>query len=121
MLDRIHLAYEVFSAILEEVAAFQQVYQNGLAGSREKIKDFVKDVAGKVHPETEPYFSVSRQSGEESQEAIYRLLKTKMQIRFEPVYPLKIIFTDKAMEMYNRVFLLLFQIEIARSNLLSRL
>ncbi len=94
---------------------------NGLGGSRERIKDFVKDVAGKVHAETEQYFSISKQTGEESQETIYRLLKTKMQIKFEPVYPLKIIFTDKTMEKYNRVFLLLFLIETARSNLLSRL
>lgn len=121
MLDKIHLAFEAFSTILEEVYGVDQVYLSGLAGSREKIKEFVKEVSRKVHAETEPYFSISKQTSEESQEMIYKLLKTKMQIRFEPVYPLKIIFSDKATEKYNRIFLLLFLIEVARSNLLSRL
>ena len=54
---------------------------------------------------------------DEKTDKIYKLTKTKLFVRFEPVYPLKIIFSDKVIQDYNKIFVLLLHVEIAKWNL----
>lgn len=83
----------------------------------------VKELAGKIYGESEGFFSVVKHQVpiERKDCAILHLVKPKMMILFEPTYPLQIVFNQKTVEEYNKVFFLLLQVEVARSSLLSRL
>lgn len=85
------------------------------------LKSFIREIVSKINPDCEQNFTVIGHIVDEKQSTIYQLTKTKIFIRFEPVYPLKIVFSDKVMQDYNKIFLLLLHIMIARWNLVSRL
>lgn len=98
-----------------------QIDIHGVNGSKEMLKAFIKELMAKIHPDYEQSFTITSYVAEDKQAAIYQLTKAKVFIRFEPIYPLKIVFSDNAIRDYNKVFLLLLHVHIARWNLVSRL
>lgn len=89
--------------------------------SKEKIKWFVKEMVYKLNPEYEGSFSLMKMIMDDKPSKIQELMHCKTCIRFEPPYPLQIIFTADVLFKYNQIFLFFIQVERARASVVSKL